>query len=254
MHTRRQPFFTASTSAGVLLNMPTPSFHSFSFSIRYGQPWFGGNSGVPVNNTMQENEIRHQLRRLGHHPCIAVLNSCNECGGGKLWGSFVSPTMANEEPSRPIWPASPSIGWESGVDTLTGLPNGKPLVLKQQQQQQQQQEVGVVAKEADAAEEESALQQQRQQRQQEYRSSNPEGTTCTAERDVDYGKGVIWKSVLTPEPGDCCAACVAQEGCVVGLWYVVTLYPQTCNNYINLEFNQFEIQRTLEIGKTKILL
>ena len=31
-------------------------------------------------------------------------------------------------PARPIWPSSPSNGWVSGVDRITGLPNGKPLV------------------------------------------------------------------------------------------------------------------------------
>ena len=44
----------------------------------YGQPWFGGNSGVAVDNAMQEAEIRYQLRRLGHHPCLALLDACNE--------------------------------------------------------------------------------------------------------------------------------------------------------------------------------
>jgi beta-mannosidase len=37
-------------------------------------------------------------------------------------------TVAEEDPSRPPWPSSPSFGWTSGVDRLTGLPNGQPLV------------------------------------------------------------------------------------------------------------------------------
>jgi hypothetical protein len=44
----------------------------------YGQPWFGGNSGVALDNAMQEAEIRYQLRRLSHHPCLALLDACNE--------------------------------------------------------------------------------------------------------------------------------------------------------------------------------
>ena len=88
---------------------------------------------MPTANSMQDAEIRHQLRRLSHHPSIAILDACNECGGGSLWGSFVSPTMADEEPSRPLWPACPSSGWKSGVDRLSGLPNGKPLVLNGEQ-------------------------------------------------------------------------------------------------------------------------
>jgi hypothetical protein len=38
--------------------------------------------------------------------------------------------MASEDPSRIIWPASPSLGWQSGVDGQTGLANGKPVVPK----------------------------------------------------------------------------------------------------------------------------
>jgi hypothetical protein len=36
--------------------------------------------------------------------------------------------MAAEDPTRPIWPASPSPGWADGVDRLWGTPNGQPLV------------------------------------------------------------------------------------------------------------------------------
>lgn len=36
-------------------------------------------------------------------------------------------TVAEEDPSRPPWPSSPSPGWVSGVDRLTALPNGLPL-------------------------------------------------------------------------------------------------------------------------------
>ncbi len=38
--------------------------------------------------------------------------------------------MAQEDPSRPQWPSNPSNGWASGVDRLTGLPNGLPLTIK----------------------------------------------------------------------------------------------------------------------------
>ena len=27
----------------------------------YGQPWFGGNSGVALDNKMQEDELRYQV-------------------------------------------------------------------------------------------------------------------------------------------------------------------------------------------------
>ena len=48
---------------------------------RYGQPWFGGNSGVAVDNKMQDAELRYQLRRLSAHPCVFIWDACNECGG-----------------------------------------------------------------------------------------------------------------------------------------------------------------------------
>ena len=41
--------------------------------------------------------------------------------------SFVMTTVAEEDPSRPPWPSSPSPGWTSGVDRLTALPNGRAL-------------------------------------------------------------------------------------------------------------------------------
>ena len=42
-----------------------------------GQPWFGGNSGVAIDNAMQEGELRYQLRRLSHHACIFIWDACN---------------------------------------------------------------------------------------------------------------------------------------------------------------------------------
>lgn len=54
------------------------------------------------------------------------------CGGGGLYASFVNTVMAEEDPSHPQWPSNPSNGWISGVDRLTGLPNGRPLVAKTQ--------------------------------------------------------------------------------------------------------------------------
>lgn len=42
----------------------------------------------------------------------------------------MSTTIASEDVSRPVWPSCPSEGWKSGVDMLTGLPNGQPLVTR----------------------------------------------------------------------------------------------------------------------------
>ena len=82
----------------------------------------------PIADPTQDAEFRHQVRRLAPHPSIALWDSCNECGGGGIWDSFVITTVAEEDTSRPVWPSCPSFGWTSGVDTLWGLPNGNPLV------------------------------------------------------------------------------------------------------------------------------
>jgi beta-mannosidase len=87
----------------------------------------------PVNSTTDVDEITHQIRRLSAHPSIAVWTGCNECENAE-YGSRYVPTLvtsliAAEDPARPVWPACPSEGWASGVDMLTGLPNGSPAGL-----------------------------------------------------------------------------------------------------------------------------
>ena len=53
-----------------------------------------------------------------------------ECGGSSVFESFVAPILAEEDPSRPLWPASPSSGWQDGVDRLWGHPApGRPLQI-----------------------------------------------------------------------------------------------------------------------------
>ena len=37
--------------------------------------------------------------------------------------------VAEEDPSRVVWPSCPSKGWVSGVNRLTALPNGSPSGL-----------------------------------------------------------------------------------------------------------------------------
>ena len=36
-------------------------------------------------------------------------------------------TVAEEDQSRPVWPACPAHGWQTGVHRLTSLPNGNRL-------------------------------------------------------------------------------------------------------------------------------
>jgi hypothetical protein len=70
----------------------------------------------------QAMELQQNIRRLASHPCISILDSGNECHGGGDFATFVAPLMAEEDPSHPLWPASPSSGWAKGVDRLWGLP------------------------------------------------------------------------------------------------------------------------------------
>ena len=57
-----------------------------------------------------------------------VWDAVNEAGGFGLYASFVLRIVAEEDASRVIWPASHAQGWAAGVHTLTGLPNGRPLI------------------------------------------------------------------------------------------------------------------------------
>jgi beta-mannosidase len=108
-------FYDAADAAGLLI------YHDLAYA-----KWIGG----PPPSVTQTGELLHNLRSLASHPSIAVWDACNECGGGGLYASFLMSTTAEEDPSRPVWPASPSRGWASGVDTLWGLPNGSPLGLR----------------------------------------------------------------------------------------------------------------------------
>jgi hypothetical protein len=90
--------------------------------------------------SIEVSEIEYQLKRTGHHPSIAMWDSCNECirvsrhpphgyvwDHGTLYETMVMPTVAAIDRSRPIWPGCPAPGWISGVDRLTSRPNGQRL-------------------------------------------------------------------------------------------------------------------------------
>ena len=170
--------------------------------VMYGEPWFGGNSGVPAQNAMQDAEMRYQLRRLSHHPSIVMLDACNECSAKDLWFSFVVPTIADEDPSRPLWPACPSAGFKGGVDRLTGLVNGRPLVLKT---------IAASAFAPPPAPARAPL------------------ATCTPYADADYAHGSIWVDAPAADLGACCDACVAQAGCVAGVLFGGVCYMKNAS-------------------------
>eukprot|EP01050_Picozoa_sp_SAG11_P014087 SAG11_NODE_1701_length_4423_cov_2.759713_2_plen_717_part_00 len=85
----------------------------------------------PRNSSEQAAELRHQIRRLSHHPSIAIWDGCNECiSDFSTWPmQVVLTTVAGEDQSRPIWPACPAHGWQTGVHKLTSLPK-KGSVLR----------------------------------------------------------------------------------------------------------------------------
>jgi beta-mannosidase len=90
--------------------------------------------GVPDAMSVLDSELRHQVRRLAHHPSIAVWSGCNGDGQCEQFGATndVMTIVAEEDGgSRPLLPASgDNAGWVSGVDQLTGLPNGRVLVAR----------------------------------------------------------------------------------------------------------------------------
>jgi len=86
----------------------------------------------PENTTTQAAELRHQVRRLSHHPAIVMWDGCNECHvimntSSGIYATFVMTVVAQEDMSRVVWPSCPASGWTTGVNTLTSLPNGNPL-------------------------------------------------------------------------------------------------------------------------------
>lgn len=115
------PFYDACDELGILI------FHD----MQYATGGLHDNGGGPQYVKVQYDEMRHQLRRLSHHPSIVIWDGCNECSGADLYSSFVMTTVVEEDSSRVVWPACPSSGWETGVDLLTQMPNGKRLFIRQ---------------------------------------------------------------------------------------------------------------------------
>lgn len=94
--------------------------------------------------------------------CSAALTGARRC--------------AQEDVSRVLWPSSPSIGWASGVDRLTGLPNGSPA--------------GLVPKKTLAGEPEGV--------------GVDDGGSCQFQADVDYNTNIIVR-------GMGCSTCLAKK-------------------------------------------
>jgi len=92
----------------------------------------------PTKCALQDEEFRHQIRRLSHHPSIIIWDGCNECQvildtPTGIYASFVMTVVAEEDKSRILWPSCPGDGWVSGVNRLNSLPNDSPLGLRPRQ-------------------------------------------------------------------------------------------------------------------------
>lgn len=95
-----------------------------------------GHSAINVSHTTLVAEVQHQVRRLASHPSILLYDGANEVivnrtGPTAVYADVVLTTVAREDPSRILWPASPAAGWLSGVNRLYGAPaenQSAPLV------------------------------------------------------------------------------------------------------------------------------
>ena len=140
----------------------------------------------PTGSATEDAELRYQVRRLSNRPSIAIWSGCNECGGKGTYESFVTPLIAHEDPSRPVWPSCPSAGWSSGVDRLTGLPNGQALVTAPQ-----------------------SLHGLRHVSRVTPEPSETNSASCTSVVGADYAKGFLGTVVPTVDAAQCCEKCSA---------------------------------------------
>lgn len=112
-------FYEVADKLGLLL------YHDLMYSAQQQS------SHLCTATEMQRREIVYNVRRLSNHPSIAVWAGGNEIGGSHVFAKFALTVVRGEDQSRPLWPASPSAGWASGVDRLWGLPKiEEPLRAK----------------------------------------------------------------------------------------------------------------------------
>eukprot|EP01059_Diplonema_ambulator_P005508 TRINITY_DN1525_c1_g1_i1.p1 TRINITY_DN1525_c1_g1~~TRINITY_DN1525_c1_g1_i1.p1 ORF type:complete len:931 (+),score=264.77 TRINITY_DN1525_c1_g1_i1:382-2793(+) len=102
--------------------------------VLYHDMMYAQGSHSPKVTATQDAELRHQIRRLSHHPSIMMWDGCNECHvvigtDTGIYATFVMDVVVQEDMSRIVWPSCPASGWSSGVNRLTSIPNGSPLGL-----------------------------------------------------------------------------------------------------------------------------
>jgi hypothetical protein len=109
-------FYDAADEYGVMI------YHDMQYAS------LPGKAHGPLATPTQDAELRHQIRRLSHHPAIVLWDGNNEnpvnmWQSSGLYASFVMTVVAQEDMSRAVWPSSPARGWATGVDRLYQTPN-----------------------------------------------------------------------------------------------------------------------------------
>ena len=92
----------------------------------YHDLMFAQSGHAPRGTIIERNEIRYQVRRLSSHPSLFLWSGCNECTDLSIYVDLLG-VIAEEDPTKAIWPASPSNGWASGVARLWATPDGTRL-------------------------------------------------------------------------------------------------------------------------------
>ena len=109
-------------------------------------------------------------------------------------------TIVGEDPSRPPWPACPSDGWISGVDRLTSLPNGLPLVPTPSNWLLERDRLRSRARDWERDDVFGSI-------------SSSDNSTCELIPNLDFDQGTEWLAGGVAYLGACCDMCAANPLC-----------------------------------------
>lgn len=171
----------------------------------------------------QQQEFRDNVRRMAHHPALALYYGCNECMGlgVAVLNDFVMRTVASEDDSRPIRSASPWTGYCTGVHRLTGLPNGRNLTSQ----------YWPICKAPPpppppcaVIHNQTACDPERCIWTASGHCTDPPppppptpSASCNFTANIDY-RGGGSAGIASTSPSACCTLCKASVSCVVGVW------------------------------------